>query len=177
MSYSPILIKVSVLGLLLMLISFLAQSQVKDQDLKTLKPVNASMGIDRSELIAFAEKYLGTPYRYACSDPAKGFDCSGFVHYIFSHFNISLPRSSRDFKTLGKTLKPEEFKVGDVIVFYGFKDKTRIGHVGIISEANGMKSKFIHASSGKSHSVIISDLDSEGYRSRFYRCINQVPEP
>ncbi len=169
------LVKVSVFVLIILLLSLQGQSQAKIQDLKTLKPENASMGIDRSEIIAFAEKYLGTPYRYASSDPKRGFDCSGFVHYIFSHFNISLPRSSREYKTLGQTLKPEEFKVGDVIVFYGFRDKSHIGHVGIISEANGMKSKFIHASSGKAHSVIISDLDSEGYRSRFYRCINRVP--
>ena len=175
MSSIPKVIKVTAIGIFLLLISFLAHSQVKVADAKVLNPVNASMGINGSEIIAFAEKYLGTPYRYASSDPKKGFDCSGFVHYIFSHFNISLPRSSREYKTLGQTLKPEEFKVGDVIVFYGFRDKSHIGHVGIISEANGMKSKFIHASSGKAHSVIISDLDSEGYRSRFYRCISRVP--
>jgi len=175
MSLFAILTKTTILGFFLLLMSLHGQSQVKESDVKPLKPVTASMGFDRSELIAFAEKYLGTPYRYASSDPKRGFDCSGFVHYIFSHFNISLPRSSRDFKTLGKTLKPEEFKVGDVIVFYGFRDKSRIGHVGIICEANGMKSKFIHASSGKAHSVIISNLDSDGYRGRFYRCINQVP--
>jgi len=135
---------------------------------------NASTGIDRGELIAFAKQFVGTPYRRAGADPKKGFDCSGFVSYIFRHFNIILPRSSREYKSLGTTLKPEEFKVGDVIVFYGFRDRSHIGHVGIICEADGMNSRFIHASSGKVHSVTISRLAQEGYRARFYKCINRI---
>jgi cell wall-associated NlpC family hydrolase len=122
--------------------------------------------------VEFAKQYLGTKYRRAGADPKKGFDCSGFVNYVFRHYNISLPRSSKDFKSLGTSLKPEEFKVGDVIVFYGFRDKGHIGHVGIVCEANGMKSRFIHASSGKIHAVTISELGSAGYLQRFYKCID-----
>jgi len=104
----------------------------------------------------------------------KGFDCSGFVSFVFNEFRVKLPRSSREYKALGIALKPEEFKVGDVLVFYGFRDRTHIGHVGIICEANGMKSRFIHASSGRAHSVTISDLGSDGYRGRFYKCIDVI---
>jgi cell wall-associated NlpC family hydrolase len=131
--------------------------------------------IDRENVLEYAKKFLGTPYCYACSEPGKGFDCSGFVNFVFKNFNINLPRSSKDFKDLGSALKPEEFKVGDVLVFYGFQDSKNIGHVGIISEANGMNSKFIHASSGKKQGVIISDLGSAAYSKRFYKCINVIP--
>jgi cell wall-associated NlpC family hydrolase len=93
---------------------------------------------------------------------------------VFNEFRVKLPRSSREYKALGIALKPEEFKVGDVLVFYGFRDRTHIGHVGIICEANGMKSRFIHASSGRAHSVTISDLGSDGYRGRFYKCIDVI---
>lgn len=126
----------------------------------------------RDELITFAKKHLGTPYRWASASPKHGFDCSGFVNYVFKHFGLQLPRSSSGFKNLGKALKPEEFKVGDVIVFYGHRDKHRVGHVGIVAEANGMKSKFIHASSGKEKAVTISDLASMGYTKRFYKCLD-----
>ncbi len=105
--------------------------------------------IDRDSIIEYAKKYIGTPYVYAGNNPKKGFDCSGFVSYVFHHFNVSLPRSSGEYKNIGTKLNPEDFKVGDILVFYGYKDKTIIGHLGIICEANGMKSKFIHASSGK----------------------------
>jgi cell wall-associated NlpC family hydrolase len=126
----------------------------------------------REEIVAFAKKYLGTKYCYAGGRPERGFDCSGFVNYVFKHFDIELPRSSSGFTNIGKPLKPEEFRVGDVLVFYGYQDNTSVGHVGIICEANGMKSKFIHSSSGKEMAVIISELGSDMYTKRFYKCID-----
>lgn len=132
------------------------------------------VGFDRAGLIAFAKKYLGTPYRYASSNPKKGFDCSGFVNFVFRNFKIDLPRSSREFGNMGNSLKPEEFKVGDVVVFYSFRNKARIGHVGIICEANGLKSKFIHSSSGQKRGIMISDLASVNYAKRFYKCVDVI---
>ena len=127
---------------------------------------------ERDSIVSYAKKYLGTPYLYAGNDPAKGFDCSGFVSYVFHHFDVTLPRSSGQYKNIGTKLSPEDFKVGDILVFYGYKDKTIIGHLGIICEANGMQSKFIHASSGKVNSVTITALDTEHYTNRFYKCID-----
>lgn len=126
----------------------------------------------RENLIVFAKNYIGTPYRYASIDPVKGFDCSGFVHFVFKNFDISVPHSSKGFKNLGKQVHPEDFKVGDVLVFYGYRNSDEIGHVGIICEANGMNSKFIHSSSGKVKGVIISELNSDMYSRRFYRCVD-----
>ena len=128
--------------------------------------------VDRSALIAFAKKYLGTPYRTAGSNPKKGFDCSGFVNFVFRNFMINLPRSSREFKSIGTSLKPEEFKEGDVVVFYSFRNKARIGHVGIICEANGMQSKFIHSASGQHKGIMISSLNAAMYAKRFFRGID-----
>ncbi|MDQ8012195.1 MAG: C40 family peptidase [Flavobacterium nitrogenifigens] len=132
--------------------------------------------INRDSIITYAKQYLGTPYVYASSNPKKGFDCSGFVSYVFKNYGISLPRSSAEYKNLGKTLKPEDFKVGDIIVFYGYKNKTAIGHLGIICEANGMQSKFIHASSGKAQQVTVTSLDTEHYTKRFYKCVDVLSE-
>lgn len=128
--------------------------------------------VTRDSVIVFARKYMGTKYCYASEDPAKGFDCSGFVHYVFKHFDINLPRSSSGFKDIGIAKKPADFMVGDILVFYGYKDSTSIGHLGIITEANGMQSKFIHASSGSEMAVTVSELGSEGYTKRFYKCID-----
>jgi cell wall-associated NlpC family hydrolase len=137
-----------------------------------VKEVVNPLVAQRDSVVAFAKKHMGIPYSYASADPKKGFDCSGFVNYVFKHFGIALPRSSSGFATVGKSLKPEEFRVGDVLVFYGYKDSGSIGHVGIVCEANGMKSKFIHASSGKEMAVTISELGSDMYTKRFYKCIN-----
>jgi cell wall-associated NlpC family hydrolase len=138
------------------------------------KEVNTTPGINRSDLVTFAKQYLGTTYLRGSMNPKKGFDCSGFVRFVYNNFNINVPRSSVEYKSLGKALKPEDFKVGDVLVFYGFKDSSHIGHVGIICKADGMKSKFIHSSSGIAYGVTISDLDQEMYHKRFYKCIDVI---
>jgi len=166
-------IKVSFI-IFLLLISFSSQSKSNTPNLEPDETTGTFAGIKRADLIRFAKKLIGTPYHFASSSPKKGFDCSGFVKYVFSNYKINLPRSSRAYDALGKSLKPEEFKVGDVLVFYGFKDKTRIGHVGIICEADGMKSKFIHSSSGKAKGVTISELGSAMYTKRFYKCVDVI---
>jgi cell wall-associated NlpC family hydrolase len=135
---------------------------------------SSSSVVDRATLIAFAKKYLGIPYHTAGSSPQKGFDCSGFVNFVFSNFHINVPRSSRDFKNAGTTLKPEEFKEGDVVVFYSFRNKARIGHVGIICEANGLKSKFIHSESGHKKGIVVSHLGSPTYAKRFFKCVDVI---
>lgn len=136
------------------------------------KAQNKGEKAKREEIIAYAKKYLGTRYCYAGSSPESGFDCSGFVNFVFENFGVELPRSSSGFTNIGKPLQPEQFRVGDILVFYGYRDRDSVGHVGIICEANGMQSKFIHSSSGSEMAVIISDLGSHMYTQRFYKCID-----
>jgi len=156
----------------LLFVGFLNSSQPKVETVKLTVKTEVSKISDRDKLIAYAKEYLGINYKYASSNPAKGFDCSGFVNYVFKHFDIEVPRSSSQFKNIGKTIQPEAFQKGDILVFYGYKDQKSIGHVGIICEADGMNSKFIHASSGKEYAVTISDLNSKMYAKRFYKCVS-----
>ena len=158
--------------IIILVFSLSLSAQNRSSDQKVAGPANLSESNTRTDLIQFAKKLLGVPYLFASSNPLKGFDCSGFVNYVYKNFKINLPRGSGSYKNLGTTLQPEQFKVGDVLIFYGFKDKTRIGHVGIICEAAGMNSRFIHSSSGKAQGVTISELGSAMYKSRFYKCID-----
>lgn len=156
-------------------LAMMALACAKEQPAKTPLPLQNkvdSEGVKRDEIVAFARQYMGAAYCYASSDPKKGFDCSGFVYFVFKHFGIEVPRSSSGFMNAGKEVKPEDFKVGDVLVFSGYRDRNTVGHVGIICEANGMKSKFIHASSGKEMAVTISELGSDQYTRRFIKCVN-----
>jgi len=94
---------------------------------------------------------------------------------MFSRNTIfTVPKSSKEYEKRGAELRPEVFKLGDIVVFYGYKDNTSIGHLGIICEANGMNSKFIHASSGKEMSVAFTDLNTEQYIKRFYKAIDVI---
>lgn len=130
--------------------------------------------VDRDELVVFAKTLIGTPYIYAKQDPKIGFDCSGFVNYVFKNFDIAVPRTSSDFKNFGKKINIEEIKLGDVIVFKSFSDSAVIGHLGIVCEADGFNSKFIHASSGKTMQVVISDLNSTHYSKRFHHAVDVI---
>lgn len=119
-------------------------------------------------LIKFAKSLIGTPYKYASTDPSVGFDCSGFINYVFNHFNIKVPRSSRDFRNAGKQIALADSKPGDLILFTGTNPSEReIGHIGlIISNKDGIT--FIHSSSGKADGVVITKLNGY-YRSRFVK--------
>ncbi|RZK49372.1 MAG: NlpC/P60 family protein [Pedobacter sp.] len=123
-------------------------------------------------MLEFAKTLLGTPYRYASKNPNIGFDCSGFVAYVYEKFGYKSPRSSVEFANKGKTIKLADAKVGDVLVFTGSNSKIRKpGHVGIIysKEENGTI-KFIHSSSGKAKGVTINNLEGY-YKNRFLKAV------
>lgn len=129
-----------------------------------------------AELLAFARSLTGTPYRYASSDPAVGFDCSGFITYTFNHFQISVPRSSVDFTNVEREIDLANAKPGDLVLFTGTDSSTRIvGHMGIISSKENGEFYFIHSTSGKAMGVTISPL-VKYYFSRFVKVIRIFPQ-
>lgn len=70
---------------------------------KTALPkVEVSPEISHQNIIDFAKNLIGVPYRYASSNPSYGFDCSGFVNYVFKNFGFKLPRSSTGFTKVGQ---------------------------------------------------------------------------
>lgn len=124
--------------------------------------------ITRDELVAYAKTLVGIPYLYASVDPAQGFDCSGFITYVFNHFQIAVPRSSIDFTKVGKAVDVQSAKKGDLILFTGIFDSVRIvGHMGIITE-NTDSLRFIHSTSGKAYGVTVSSY-TEHYKKRFVK--------
>lgn len=139
-----------------------------------------SLGIDvkgrhPSEVMAFAETLKGIPYVWGSTDPRVGFDCSGFITHVFSHFGIKVPRSSVDFTHVGKTIPMEQAKRGDIILFTGTNPQERfVGHMGLIV-SNSDTLRFIHATSGKAKSVTISPL-SKSYIARFVKTIRIFPQ-
>ncbi len=129
-----------------------------------------------AELIAFAKTLIDVPYKYASTDPSQGFDCSGFITYIFNHFDIAVPRSSIGFTNMGKTVDLQNAKPGDLILFTGTDSSIRVvGHMGlVVSNKNGLL-EFIHASSGKANGVVITPLEKY-YMGRFEKVIRIFPE-
>ena len=123
-----------------------------------------------AEVVNYAQTLIGVPYKYGSVDPAVGFDCSGFITYVFNHFNIKVPRSSVHFTFIGNVIPVETSKSGDIILFTG-TDSTDgiVGHMGIVI-SNNENLLFIHSTSGKAKGVTITPM-SDYYRSRFVKVI------
>jgi cell wall-associated NlpC family hydrolase len=128
-----------------------------------------------AQLLAFAETLVGTTYLYGSTDPSKGFDCSGFITYVFNHFNIAVPRSSIDFTNIESEVPLSEAKPGDLVLFTG-TDSTNpaVGHMGIVRKAEGEILDFIHSTSGKAYGVTITPLNRY-YMTRFVKIIRIFP--
>ena len=93
-------------------------------------------------VVPAAERYIGVPYRYGGSSPESGFDCSGFVQYVYGQQGVDLPRTSRQMAGAGVAVDPStrSLAVGDLMLF---SQGGRISHVAIYA-GNG---RFIHSSS------------------------------
>lgn len=96
-------------------------------------------------MINYAKRFLGVPYRYGGSTPS-GFDCSGFINYIFGNFGFSLVRTSYGLAELGTTVKLSEIRPGDLMFFKGSNvNSTSVGHVALVVEVSEEAIKFIHS--------------------------------
>ena len=107
------------------------------------------------ELIAdYALQYDGYKYNYGGEDPETGFDCSGFVYYVFKHFGYRLNRVAEDQARNGEPVEEiEDLLPGDVICF-SWITSNYINHVGIYI-GDG---KFIHAMDS-ANDVLITSLE------------------
>ncbi|MFC5526553.1 C40 family peptidase [Rhodanobacter ginsengisoli] len=116
----------------------------------------------RKALLAAAMSLRDIRYVRGGHDPSTGFDCSGFVRYVFSHaIGMQLPSNSAAQFLAGLKVKRADMKPGD-LVFFHTHGRRRISHVGIYI-SNG---RFIHSpTTGKS--VEISSLDSGYWAKRF----------
>jgi cell wall-associated NlpC family hydrolase len=121
---------------------------------RELVVVKAAQG--RPKVVAFAMRFLGTPYRWAGASPS-GFDCSGFVMYVYAHVGISLPHSSWMQYQRGRFVPRDRLRPGDLVFFNG------LGHAGIYI-GHG---RFIH-SPHTGDVVKISRLSEGWYRSTYY---------
>jgi len=72
--------------------------------------------LEGATVLQVASKYVGTPYVFGGETPA-GFDCSGYVAFVFSQFGVELPHSVHAQNRLGILIKPEDAVPGDLVVF------------------------------------------------------------
>ena len=118
------------------------------------------------EIIDYATKHLGRPYRSGAKGPSA-FDCSGFTSYVFKKFDIALSPSSRTQYTQGRKISLDEVRPGDLLFFAGRRGGKTVGHVGMAVDVNEDGSiKFIHAATSKG--ITYGKYPDDGYYSKRY---------
>ena len=120
--------------------------------------VAALKGTSGSSIVATAKKYIGVPYLWGGVTPG-GFDCSGFVQYVYKLHGIQLPRTSSQQYQTGKSVSKANLQPGDLVFFatsFG-----SVNHLGIYIGNN----QFIH--SGSSTGVTITSLSNSYWSARY----------
>jgi cell wall-associated NlpC family hydrolase len=115
----------------------------------------------RTKIVSDAKELLGIRYRYG-GTTKNGFDCSGFVQYVYKNNGISIPRTSYSQGSNGTKITKDELLPGDLVFFDTNGGMNKINHSGIYIGGG----EFIHASSGSAYSVTISKLNEGFYKNR-----------
>jgi cell wall-associated NlpC family hydrolase len=113
-------------------------------------------------VVDYALQFQGAPYSYGNASPEKGFDCSGFVKYVYDQNGVYLPRTVREMSNVLTPVPNENIHSGD-LVFFNTTGGDFASHVGIYTNSNN----FIHAPSSKTGKVVVSSLKTGYWRERF----------
>lgn len=130
---------------------------------------SSATGVTGAQIVATAQKYLGTPYVWGGTSPA-GFDCSGFVYYVLRSVGLKPGRMQVDQYKMGVYVEKSELQPGD-IVFFQNTYKSGLSHVGIYV-GDG---QFIHAPNSRGV-VSYADLYSTYYTNHYYGARRVVSE-
>lgn len=125
---------------------------------------NSSSG---SDVVSFAKKYIGYNYTYGGTKPSTGFDCSGFVYYVFNSCGYSLSRSCQVQANSGSAVSRQNLATGD-LVFFNNGSGGSIGHVGIYIGGG----QFVHAEN--SRTGVRTDTINSGYYNKYYYSARRI---
>jgi SH3-like domain-containing protein len=122
------------------------------------------------ELISFSKKFLGVKYVWGGESP-RGFDCSGFVKYVYKHVGISLLHKASLQSKRGIKIAKKDMQPGDLVFFEITAERAGLDHVGIYIGNN----QFIHASASRisGRFVKISVID-KGFYSETFRLAKRL---
>lgn len=140
----------------------------KQEDDTTVAPTLPSVTLGGDNIVSFAKQYLGYRYVYGGTTPS-GFDCSGFIYYVYNSCGYSISRSLSSQASTGTSVSKNELQPGD-IVFFNNTSNGALGHVGIYIGNGNM----IHAANSKRG--VVTDTINSGYYNTYYYSARRVVE-
>jgi len=139
-------------------------SRLDNLEKKRNSLTESALNYNKENMLKNAKKHLGEDYVWGGTNPG-GFDCSGYMQYIYKKEGVSIPRTAYQQSKVGKEVSRFELKKGDLLFF--LTDKSRnipVTHVGMYLGND----KFIHAAS-KKKGIIISSFSKSRYSRLFVK--------
>jgi len=147
-------------------IIFPGQTLIISINSQTTPPDEVSRGTSRVEIIIdYARSLIGSPYLFGGQSP-KGFDCSGYMRYVFNNFGVDLPRTAEEQYNKGREVSEKDARPGDIVAFV---TGDVITHTGIYLGGG----KFI--SSTSSHGVMIDSVHGYYWGEHFHGFCRIIP--
>ncbi len=113
----------------------------------------------RRNVVTYGQKFVGTKYRYAGTDPKTGFDCSGFTSFVLKEFNVKVSPASSKQATEGRLVSLDRAQPGDLI-FFGENAKN-IQHVALLVKRSSDGLTCVHSTT--SRGVIVENVSKSSY--------------
>lgn len=126
------------------------QQTTNDQTIHVAQKKAEQETYQSDQLITTAKQYVGTSYAWGGTSPS-GFDCSGYINYVFNELGVSIPRTVSDIWNSAQPI--EQLSIGDLVFFETYKKGP--SHMGIYLGNHN----FIHASESKGVSIASMDID------------------
>ena len=141
---------------------------------KTSKTVQTNTTVAKSSkasggsgIVSFAKQFVGYKYTYGGTKPSSGFDCSGFVYYVFNTCGYKLSRSCQVQSRSGSAVSRKNLQPGDLVFFNNTSDGG-IGHVAIYIGGG----RIVHAAN--SRSGVRTDTINSGYYNKYYYSARRI---
>ena len=128
--------------------------------LAVLGSVDPAAAADGTQVVSLATQLVGAPYAFGGASPS-GFDCTGFVMWVYSQFGVSLPHNEAGQLNSGASVGADDLQPGDVVVFANTY-RAGLSHAGIFI-GDG---KFVHAGDER-QGVLVSNLWDSYWGPRF----------
>lgn len=152
----------TLLATILFVTSTLVAAETLDDPITAPADTSLTAPDKTQDLLLYALSLNGTRYKYGGRNVDSGFDCSGFVRYVFDQAaGLTLPHTARSISQTGARITRSELQPGDLVFFNTLR--RAFSHVGIYLGDN----RFIHASSTSTGDVLVSDLNQKYWSKRF----------